>query len=353
MSGGDTTTTGSAVIQQVPLHGLHWPTIDPFLFIAYHLDEYPRGNGQFGPAAPLDGRQLGNDFAERPDDDGHVWRMYHGNPVPGFPQHPHRGFETVTYVRQGVCDHSDSLGAQARFGDGDTQWLTAGAGIVHSEMFPLLDEEHPNPLELFQIWLNLPSFNKMASPHFSMLWADDTPKVSLDGVDGPGSGGTVTVIAGAFDGVVPAAPPPDSWASQQNSDVAIWHADIRPGGQWRVPAAQGGADTVRVLYFFDGEQVTVDDVTVTQRTAFVVRANAEVVVTAGVDSSAQVLVLQGRPIGEPVAQQGPFVMNDRAGIEQAFRDYQRTGFGGWPWPADGPVHGVGRTHFARQAAAPA
>ena len=84
--------------------------------------------------------------------------------MPGFPSHPHRGFETVTYVRRGLIDHSDSLGAAARFGRGDTQWLTAGRGIVHAEMFPLLDEDGPNPLELFQIWVNLPAADKMAAP---------------------------------------------------------------------------------------------------------------------------------------------------------------------------------------------
>ena len=106
--------------------------------------------------------------------------MYHGSDVPGFPQHPHRGFETVTFVRRGLIDHSDSLGATARFGRGDTQWLTAGGGIVHSEMFPLVDTVEPNPTELFQIWLNLPAADKMVEPYFTMLWADDIPVVEFE-----------------------------------------------------------------------------------------------------------------------------------------------------------------------------
>ena len=93
-----------------------------------------------GPDASLAGRSIGQDFEGK---DG--WRMYHGDVVPGFPQHPHRGFETVTIVRQGFIDHSDSLGATARFGAGDVQWLTAGRGIVHSEMFPLLDRDRREP----------------------------------------------------------------------------------------------------------------------------------------------------------------------------------------------------------------
>ena len=163
----------SAILDTRPL-GFPWETADPFLFCVHHDDAYPAGNDRLGPAASLAGRALGQDFEGK---DG--WRMYHGQTVPGFPQHPHRGFETVTIVRRGLIDHSDSLGAAARFGGGDVQWLTAGAGIVHSEMFPLLDAKGPNPVELFQIWLNLPAEDKLVPPHFSMLWDRDIPRARV------------------------------------------------------------------------------------------------------------------------------------------------------------------------------
>src|SRR6476659_776646 len=168
----------SPVLSVKPL-GFPWETQDPFLFCAYHDDAYPRGNGRMGPAVPLAGRAIGQDFSRK---DG--WSMYHGETVPGFPAHPHRGFETVTIVRKGLIDHADSLGAAARFGQGDVQWLTAGRGIVHSETFPLLDVEGPNPLELFQIWLNLPARSKMCEPHFTMLWAGDIPHRVFTSEDG-------------------------------------------------------------------------------------------------------------------------------------------------------------------------
>src|SRR3954462_7862798 len=158
------------VLQEVPL-GFQWPTIDPFLFCVHHLDMYPKCASHFGPdASELEGREIGNDFEPR---DG--WRMYHGSEVPGFPHPPHRGFETVTIVRQGLIDHSDSLGAIARFGRGDTQWLTAGSGIMHGGISPLVNPGPRTLTELFQIRLTLPAPDKMVEPYFTMLWASDIP----------------------------------------------------------------------------------------------------------------------------------------------------------------------------------
>lgn len=320
------------VLQTVSL-GAQWPTLDPFLFCVHHDDAYPRSNGRFGPAASLEGRPIGSDFTGA---DG--WSMYHGSSVPGFPQHPHRGFETVTYVRRGLVDHADSLGAAARYGRGDVQWLTAGSGIVHAEMFPLLDDADDNPLELFQIWVNLPAADKMVDAHFSMLWDGAIPRVvAADG------GVVVTVVAGDLEGSTPPPPPPASWAADPANDVAIWHLTMATGSAWVLPAARR-PDTNRVAYVFSGPGASFDGEAVGPRTGAVLRTDRDVVVDAAGET--EILVLQGRPIAEPVAQYGPFVMNDRAGIEQAFRDYQRTGFGGWPWPADDPVHAADPGRFA-------
>jgi len=326
----------SPVLEVVPL-GSRWVTVDPFLFCVHHLDDYPAGNDALGPRASLAGRDLGQDFEGL---DG--WRMYHGLTVPGFPQHPHRGFETVTFVRRGIIDHSDSLGATARFGRGDVQWLTAGRGINHSEMFPLLDPDAPNPLELFQIWLNLPAASKLVDPYFTMLWDEDLPRHVA--TDASGAATTVTVIAGELAGLRPPPPPPDSWASHLESDLAIWHIAAEPGARFELPAA-AGPDTVRVLYVFEGAS-RIGEHDLVASTGAQLRVDDAVAVEAGPDG-AEMLVLQGRPIGEPVAQYGPFVMNDDAGIRQALADYRATEFGGWPWPVDDPVHERSAERFAR------
>jgi redox-sensitive bicupin YhaK (pirin superfamily) len=318
--------------------GFPWETADPFLFCVHHDDAYPAGNDALGPAASLAGRNLGQDFEGK---DG--WRMYHGQVVPGFPQHPHRGFETVTIARRGYIDHSDSLGATARFGRGDVQWLTAGGGIVHCEMFPLLEKDRPNPVELFQIWLNLPSSDKLVEPHFTMLWGDSLPRVTF--ADAEGRKTEVTVIAGELGGQRPPAPPPRSWASRPDSDVAIWSVVMEAGAVWKLPAAVG-KDTVRTLYFFAGPGLKVGEHTQKSHAAMQVRSDADVEIVAG-GAECEVLLLQGRPIGEPVVQYGPFVMNSRAEIQRAISDYQRTRFGGWPWPKDDPVHGREEGRFAK------
>lgn len=334
-----TTDHDDPVLQEVPL-GTQWPTIDPFLFCAHHLDHYPAGDGTLGPSVPLDGRDIGQDFAGI---DG--WNMYHGSHVPGFPQHPHRGFETVTVVRRGLIDHSDSLGATARFGRGDAQWLTAGGGVVHSEMFPLVDAEGPNPLHLFQIWLNLPAADKFVDPYFTMLWAEDIPKVEV--VDAAGRTATVTVYAGALGDVAPLAPPPNSWASRPEADLAIWHLELEPGATWELPPATGD-DTIRVLYVFEGAGASVGGHRLANEVGAVVRSDVPVTIEGGTEQT-EILLLQGRPIGEPVARYGPFVMNTEAEIQQAFQDYQRTQFGGWPWDDDAPHHGSDAGRFARHA----
>jgi quercetin 2,3-dioxygenase len=321
----------SPILAVAPL-GAQWPTLDPFLFCAHHDDQYPAGNDQLGPAASLDGREIGMDFAGK---DG--WRMYHGDTVPGFPQHPHRGFETVTIVRSGLIDHSDSLGATARFGHGDVQWLTAGKGISHCEMFPLVNASGPNPAELFQIWLNLPAKDKLVTPHFTMFWDRTIPRLETPGV-------TVRVIAGSLGGAQPPTPPPSSWASRAESDLGIWTIKLQPGATYVLPPALPASN--RVLYLFRGEAMIADQTIAAKHG---VQVKPDVAIEIAASSETEILVLQGKPIGEPVAQHGPFVMNTRQEIQQAFADYQRTRFGGWPWSKDDPVHPRDEGRFAKHA----
>jgi redox-sensitive bicupin YhaK (pirin superfamily) len=322
------------ILAVAPLPEGPWPTLDPFLFCVHHDDNYPAGDGEMRPKASLEGRSIGHDFGGK---DG--WSMYHGDTVPGFPQHPHRGFETVTVARQGYIDHSDSLGAAARFGEGDLQWMTAGRGVVHSEMFPLLNQDTRNPTELFQIWLNLPAVSKMAQPHFSMFWKNKIPSMLFsDGVK-------LVSYAGALpDGQTPPAPPPSSWASDPANNVAIWTIKLGPGTEWTLPATH--ADVVRCLYLFAGGPISIDGQQIEGNHVAQVNAGHSLILKNGGQPS-ELLMLQGMPIGEPVAQHGPFVMNSRDELSAAFADYRQTAFGGWPWPQQDPVHPMGEGRFAR------
>ena len=326
------------VLNVLPL-GFSWATSDPFLFCVHHDDAYPAGNEEMGPATSLAGRRLGMDFEGREG-----WRMYHGEVVPGFPRHPHRGFETVTLARRGFIDHSDSLGATARFGHGDVQWMTAGQGVVHAEMFPLRDREGPNPVELFQVWLNLPKADKMVDPYFTMLWSPTIPEHVLH--DEAGRVTRVVTVAGALDEQVPPPPPPSSWSARPEADVAIWTIAMAPGARWTVPPARPG--TRRTVYFFHGETLRLGEHEQPSHAGLELRSDVPLALENG-DTDSELLLLQGKPIGEPVAHHGPFVMNAPGEIKQAMLDYQRTGFGDWPWERDDPVHPREQGRFAIHA----
>lgn len=327
-------------IKSIKPLGFQWETADPFLFCVHHEDNFPAGNEKMGPDANyLKGRHMGDDFIIK---DG--FRMYHGKTVPGFPGHPHRGFETITVVRKGIVDHADSLGAAGRYGNGDVQWMTAGKGVQHSEMFPLIHQDKANTMELFQIWLNLPKKHKMVEPHFKMFWKETIPNYKH--IDANGKQTTVEVIAGELEKHKAPAPPPNSWASDKANEVAVWNIKMQEGASWQLPKASAGIN--RTIYFYEGDVLTVAGNEVKKYHAIELQANTDVLITAK-SGNASILMLQGKPIAEPVMQYGPFVMNTKEEINQAFEDYHKTQFGGWPWPKYDQVHPREKSRFAKHA----
>ncbi|MBD81213.1 MAG: pirin [Crocinitomicaceae bacterium] len=335
----DTSGNVDPIVRIRPL-GFQWETLDPFLFCVHHEDKYPEGNAEMGPdESLLSGRQIGQDFVVK---DG--WRMYHGSKVPGFPGHPHRGFETITVVREGMVDHADSMGASGRYGNGDVQWMTAGKGVQHSEMFPLISQEKGNPMELFQIWLNLPARSKMVAPHFKMLWSEEIP--ILTERDSSGKKTTIEVMAGSLSGKTPESPPPNSWAFPKENQVGVWNISMEQGASWTLPKTEKGIN--RTVYYYKGSHLTINSKSVNEYHAVDVLSDQSLELKSG-DSPAKILILQGKPIGEPVVQHGPFVMNTREEIQQTFMDYQKDEFGGWPWPRRDQVHDRNKGRFAKHA----
>jgi len=220
----------------------------------------------------------------------------------GFPFHPHRGFETVTYVMAGRMRHRDNHGNQGDLGPGSVQWMTAGRGIVHEEM----PQQEQGLMWGYQLWVNLPAARKMTAPRYQDVPADRIPKVALPG------GGKARVLAGRLEGV-----------SGPVSEVAVEPAylDVSlPAGaafRWSAP----GGHTV-LLHGVEGEfTVGEDGRTFHAREMALLSRTGDVAVKAG-GGGARLLVIAGRPLGEPVAHHGPFVMNTRAEILQAIEDFQ-------------------------------
>lgn len=327
------------VVKKVKALGFQWETLDPFLFCVHHEDKFPKGNENMEPSASLKGRHLGDDFIIK---DG--WRMYHGKKVPGFPGHPHKGFETITVVREGWVDHADSLGAAGRYGNGDVQWMTAGKGVQHSEMFPLVYEDKENPMELFQIWLNLPSKSKNVEPHFKMMWGEKIPKITYKDLQNRET--KIEVIVGNLLNTKANTPPPNSWAANPQNEVAVWNIKLQANAEFVLPKASKGIN--RTLYFYEGDEIIMDTVVVKRYHSVEVLSHVDLKIT-NKNHSSSILVLQGKPINEPVIQYGPFVMNTKEEIHQAFEEFNKTRFGGWPWARYDQVHDKKVGRFAKHA----
>ncbi len=219
----------------------------------------------------------------------------------GFPSHPHRGFETVTYMLDGHMQHQDSGGNTGDLGPGDVQWMTAARGLIHSEM----PQQSEGRMRGFQLWLNLPAKEKMQPPAYRDIPAAAVPTVAIDG-------GQVKIIAGRFGATQGAV-------HGGTTDPQYWDVMLEPGAVFEgdLPAQHNA-----FLYAYEGEAVVGEEKkALPHRAAGLLSTGDRVRIEAGA-KGARVLVLAGKPLGEPVVQYGPFVMNTREEIEQAIADYQ-------------------------------
>lgn len=221
----------------------------------------------------------------------------------GFPDHPHRGFETVTYMLAGRMRHHDSAGNTGLLGPGGVQWMTAGSGLIHSE----LPEQEEGLMEGFQLWLNLPSHRKMSVPSYR-----DIPSEAIPEVVQP-DGARVRVIAGSSHGIQGAVVRPDT-------EPLYLDVHLPAGGKFEqsIPASHNA-----FLYVYRGE-VRVADSVVAERTMGILSNESDSVAIA-TEAPARFILVAGMPLNEPIAQHGPFVMNTQDQIEQTLRDY-RDGF---------------------------
>lgn len=229
------------------------------------------------------------------------------NEAMGAPDHPHRGFETVTYMLEGHMQHRDSAGHQGDLGPGDVQWMTAGAGVVHSEMPEPAFRKQGGVMNGIQLWVNLPASDKMIVPRYQEIPARKIPTASDD------SGlVSVRVIAGEALGA--------SALIETRIPITYLHFSIRPGGIIRQPLAE----KLNAFVYVISGNITIGDQTVSEH-EMAILDKGDAVNLANPESSgatAELLVLAGKPLAEPVVRHGPFVMNTREEIEQAIRDYR-------------------------------
>lgn len=226
--------------------------------------------------------------------------------IGGFPPHPHRGFETITYMLQGKMEHRDHMGNVGLLEDGDVQWMTAGRGVIHSEM----PKQTEGKMRGFQIWLNLPSEKKMQTARYADISHKDIPTFEQDGVSIKAIAGTTDIngetVSGFFD--------------VEDTQPTYLDVTLQAGKSARIAVSE--AHTA-LVYVYEGE-VTLGDTATPSRAQIINRmvGGDSLLIENKGDVEARVVVLSGKPLKEPVVQYGPFVMNTSSEIEQAIRDYQ-------------------------------
>jgi redox-sensitive bicupin YhaK (pirin superfamily) len=220
----------------------------------------------------------------------------------GFPLHPHRGIETVTYLLAGSVRHRDSVGNSGEIGAGDLQWMTAGRGILHEEM----PQVRPEGVAGLQLWVNLPAKQKMIAPRYQNVNANEIPAVEREG------GAKIRVIAGAVDGVV--GPIGGIAAEPTYLDVSIG-----AGGSFTLPIPQGHS---AFAYVFEGEGKFGPENRAVRESKLIVWEDGDVVEANGGENGVRFLLVSGKPLNESIARYGPFVMNTQAEIQQTLRELQ-------------------------------
>jgi redox-sensitive bicupin YhaK (pirin superfamily) len=223
---------------------------------------------------------------------------------PGVGAHPHCGFETVTIVYDGEIEHRDSAGNSGVIGAGDVQWMTAGSGLLHEEFHSREQAKRGGKVSMAQLWVNLPAADKATPPHYQSILKSDIPSVDLGGK------GALRVVAGAFGDV--------KGPARTFSPLHVWDIDAKSGADLELPIAAG--DNVMIALFSGA--VTVDGQAI-DRPGLLMFDTSGDAVEMRVTSDAKLLALAGKPLNEPIAHYGPFVMNTEAEIRKAIDDFRR------------------------------
>jgi hypothetical protein len=243
----------------------------------------------------------------------HHVHSFKAGEVAGFPAHPHRGFETITYVLEGGFNHGDSRGNKGSYGNGDVQWMTAGSGVLHSEMF-ITDKDKPTHFDGFQIWLNLPAKLKMSEPTYQMLWKNDVPVVDIRD-EATNKNVNIKIIAGKVG---------DKQAKIEKSvPLSFLHVKIDPNHEWNfnIPKEHNN-----FLYIIKGEAIF-DDTKVSNQSYVLMGHDSDTFSVKSGNEGVEFLLFEGQPYNEPFAHRGPFVMNTQQELQQAWTDFYSGKFG--------------------------